>query len=270
MRRLIRLRWLSGGLAAIVLMTACVQACSPPPPPPPPPSVTPPPPPPPTPPPPLPPRPSQPPVAPGGEVRAIPAFPWPPPPASADLAIPAQWLPAKGGSTVLSGVASRLEEALRVAAYRRWSYSSVPNGFALVAQMEQIRSDGTPSPEPARWSSDLPSVRDLSLLEFIKALASAPPGHYRVIAFIVSDQPWSRTGSAPTSQEAERWLAKGLTRLPPSIGSLTYGVDYAASALVYEFRKTSGSDATFVPSSPTRAEDHLKRAGIVDSLIGIR
>jgi hypothetical protein len=137
-----------------------------------------------------------------------PAFPWPPPPASAETMIPRHWLSTTGAAH-LADVADRLERALNEAKYHTWSYSSVPNGFALVSQIEQIKSDGTPSPEPARWSTDMPWVTNMTLLAFIKALANAQPGYYRVIVFIVTNQPWSRTGERPTREEAEQWLAKG-------------------------------------------------------------
>jgi hypothetical protein len=203
--------------------------------------------------------------------QEVPTFPWPPPPASAEAVIPANWLPATGTPTQLSNVAERLEQALQAAKYRKWSYSSVPNGFALVTQMEQIKPDGTPSPDPARWSTDLPSVRELTLLEFIKALASAPPGYYRVIVFIVTDQPWSRSGDKPTGEEAQRWLAKGFNRLPASIGELPYGKDFRTTALVYEFKKRSESaDASLVEDSETGAAEHLRKAGISDPLSGWR
>ena len=192
----------------------------------------------------------------------MPAFPWPPPRASAETMIPHTWLPTRGEAR-LADVADRLERALTAAKYRSWSYSSVPNGFALVSQMEQIASDGTPSPEPARWSTDMPSVTHMTLLEFIKALANARPGYYRVIVFIVTNQPWSRTGEKPSGEEAEQWLAKGFSWLPPYIGDLTYRPDYRTTALVYEFKKVSkDADATFLKSSPTSADDHLNKAGI--------
>ena len=144
----------------------------------------------------------------------IPAFPWPPPPASAETMIPRNWLSTTGAAQ-LADVADRLERALNEAKYPRWSYSSVPNGFALVSQMEQIKSDGTPSPEPARWSTDMPWVTNMTLLEFIKALANAQPGYYRVIVFIVTNQPWSRTGERPTGEEAEQWLARRVQLAAP-------------------------------------------------------
>lgn len=196
----------------------------------------------------------------------IPAFPWPPPPASAETTVPRNWLPTMGASQ-LADVADRLERALYRARYPRWSYSSVPNGFALVGQMEQIKSDGTPSPEPARWSTDMPWVENMTLFEFIKALANATPGYYRVIVFIVTNQPWSRSGEKPTGEEAERWLAEGFNWLPLHIGELTYGPDYRTTALVYEFKKVSrDTDAALLEPCPTSAEDHLQKAGISDNL----
>jgi hypothetical protein len=203
--------------------------------------------------------PSQPESLPRSEIP--PRFPWPPPLASAETMIPRNWLSTREAPQ-LALVAHRLELALNEAKYRRWSYSSVPNGFALVSQMEQINSDGTPSPEPARWSTGLPSVANMTLLEFIKALANAQPGYYRVIVFIITNQPWSRTGEKPTRGETERWLAQGFNWLPPSIGELTYGPDYRTTALVYEFKKVSkDTDAALLNPSSISADDHLKKAG---------
>ena len=191
----------------------------------------------------------------------MPAFPWPPPPASAETAVPENWLPTRGGSN-LANVAATLERALRAAKYPKWSFSSVPDGFALVGQMEQIKADGTPSPDPARWSTDLPRVANMTLLEFVRALVSAHPGHYRVIVFVVTNRPWPRTGAQPTGGEADQWLARGFTWLPDAIGELLYGPDYRTTALVYEFEKISkNTDAVLLEQSPTSADDHLARAG---------
>jgi hypothetical protein len=196
----------------------------------------------------------------------MPAFPWPPPPASAETEIPRNWLSTTAG-TQLADVADKLKNVLHEAKYPMWSYSSVPNGFALVSQMEQIKSDGTPSPAPARWSTFMPQVTNMTLLEFIKALANAQPGYYRVIVFIVTNQPWSRTGEMPTGEMAERWLSQGFNWLPRYIGELTYGPDYRTTVLVYEFKKVSqDADATFLKPSQTSADDHLKKAGLFDPL----
>lgn len=204
--------------------------------------------------------------APVGSGIPMPAFPWPPPPPSAETVIAHNWLPPRDEAQ-LADVADALERALAEANYRRWSYSSVPNGFALVSQMEQIGADGTPSPEPARWSTELPPAENMNLLEFLRALVNAQPGYYRVIVFIVTDQPRSRDGDAATGEEAERWLAQGFDRLPRTIGQLLYGSEYRTIALIYEFRKRSNdSDAVFLENSRTEADTHLEKAGIADPL----
>jgi hypothetical protein len=180
--------------------------------------------------------------------------------------IPNSWF-LTGGRSDLANVAVTLESALHAAKYTKWSYSSVPNGFALVCQIEQIKADGSPSPEPARWSTDLPWVGNMTLLEFVRALVNAQPGYYRVIVFIVTDQPWSRTGAKPSGVEASEWLPKGFTWLPDSIGKLPYGSDYRTTVLVYEFRKVSkDASATLLEPSLTSADDHLEKAGISDWL----
>jgi hypothetical protein len=197
---------------------------------------------------------------------SLPAFPWPPPAASAETTIPDRWLPSKGEAD-LARVADILERALRAADYPKWSYSSVPNGFALVTQMEQIGADGTPSPKPARWSANLPWVSNMTLLEFLRALINAQPGYYRVIVFIVTNRPWSRTGSRATGKEADQWLTEGFVWLPKAIGTVPYGPDYRTTVLVYEFEKNSKeANATLVMPSQTTADDHLKKAGVSEWL----
>ena len=197
----------------------------------------------------------------------LPAFPWPPPSASAQVEIQSELLRSRTGPTTLAEVATKLEGAIKKANYRKWSYSSVPRGFALVTQMEQIRPDGTPAREPARWSIDLPPMTDLSLLAFIKALVIAPVGSYRVIVFIATDAPWGMDGKLPTAGTARKWLSQGFDRLPTSLGANAYGEGYTTKALVYEFKKDSkAGEAAFVEVSEAPAAKHLEQAGILKPL----
>jgi hypothetical protein len=148
-----------------------------------------------------------------------------------------------------------------------WRYSSVPQGFALVTQLEQRAPDGTPRSGTQRFRADLPSFSDMTFVEFLKALAKAPPGYYRVIVFVVTDTPFSRAVKKPTAEEAQQWLDVGLDRLPKSIGMLPYGEDYRTTALIYEFKKASKSvPATFVSKSVESGRTHLEKAGIWEAL----
>ena len=68
---------------------------------------------------------------------------------------------SRGEHTKLPVVAEMLEAALESANYESWRYSSVPRGFALVMQMEQIKLDGTPRSGRERFSPDLASLADI-------------------------------------------------------------------------------------------------------------
>ena len=194
---------------------------------------------------------------------SMPEFPWPPPRSSAEHQIRNKWV-LEGDRTTLLDVAEKLEIALGIAGFETWKYSSVPHGFALVTQIEQILPDGTPRRE--RFRTDLPSLSDLSFVEFLIALARAPSGYYRVIVFVVTDIPFSRTETAPTEGEARRWLDAGLNKLPASFSEVNYGADYRTTALIYEFRKLSTQPATLVSQSLSSGRVHLEKAQIWDAL----
>lgn len=192
---------------------------------------------------------------------SIPQFDWPPPKASAQQAIPDKWL-RTGPAPTLASVADKFEKSLKLAGYAQRSYYSVPHGFALATQFEQIRADGTPLPGDDRWKVGPPRVGNLSLLAFIQALAHAPAGTYRAIVFVVTDAPWVQSTSAPSDAQIMAWAGSGAAVLPASIGNLPYGPDYRAHALIYEFRKGASGPAESVLPSAVSGETHLERGGI--------
>lgn len=197
----------------------------------------------------------------GEAPSSIPQFDWPPPKASAQQAIPDKWL-RTGPAPTLASVADKFEKSLKLAGYTQQSYYSVPHGFALAAQFEQIRADGTPLPGDDRWKVGPPRVGNLSLLAFIQALAHAPAGIYRAIVFVVTDAPWVQSTAAPSDAQIMAWAASGATSLPTSIGNLPYGENYRAHALIYEFRKGASGPAESVLPSAISGEMHLERSGI--------
>lgn len=201
----------------------------------------------------------------GHESPSIPQFDWPPPKASAEESIPDKWL-RTGPATKLADVADKFEKALRLAHYEQRSYYAVPRGFALATQLEQIKADGTPMSGADRWKIGTPSVSNLSLASFIKALAFAPAGYYRAIVFVVTDAPWVQSSAAPSDDKIKGWAGGGAHALPASIGALPYGEDYRARALIYEFQKgESGPAKTLLPSAVS-GETHLDKGGIWEPL----
>jgi hypothetical protein len=192
---------------------------------------------------------------------AIPEFDWPPPKASAENTIPDKWI-RTGPATTLADVADKFEKALKLADYAQWSYYAVPHGFALATHLEKIETDGTPLSGADRWKIGNPSLGNLSLLDFIEALARAPAGDYRAIVFVVTDAPWVQSTAAPGEAQIEGWAAGGINALPTNIGTLPFAEAYRATALVYQFRKRGSKQAEYVLPSPVSGEAHLEKGGI--------
>ena len=193
----------------------------------------------------------------------LPPFPWPPPKPTSKLALPADWLPAQEPPT-LGQVGKLLESALVAERYPDYAYLAVPNGFALVAQLEQIQQDGTPV-TPNRWDPKLPSMATMGFDEFLKALFVAPTGYYRVIAFIVTDLPWQQNAPRPTEEQAMQWLSTGLNALPAAVRDMRYTANYQSTALVYEFAK-DGTGARFREIGTADPMTHLEKAGLLRTL----
>lgn len=219
----------------------------------------------------LPPEPSS--TSRGGEetqaAHGIPQFPWPPPKASAFVKIPNELVSGTGDKRFLRDVASHLERAFDAAGYAEWSYHSVPNGFALVSRIEQIRADGTPREEAARWSVSAVRPKIVSLSDYVEALFKAPRGRYRLIVFIVTDLPVTQTRNEPTRAEATEWLNSGALSLPPSIGGRPYSGDCYTTALIYEFERGAGDEGAGLKiPSDLQGKTHLERAGIWSKLRG--
>ena len=221
------------------------------------------------PPPPPPPVTAQPSTGAGGPTRdEIPQFPWPPPRASAMALLPRSFLTAPGSPPVLlADVSARLVTALDQCGYSEHSFYAVPDGFALVTQLEQINPDGTPKQPPARWAADVPPLRSFSLSDYLKALFTANPGHYRIIVFVVTSHPFSQAEASVGREEAEGWLASGLNRLPDTIGRLRFSEAVVCTALIYEFEQPeAGKEPTILSPSDLTGTDHLAKSRLWDVL----
>ena len=174
---------------------------------------------------------------------------------------------ARGDGATLGTVARHLEAALSRVGYSERSFYSVPGGFALATRLEQITPDGAPKADPQRWSTALPAQPVFSLGDYLRALLAAPQGDYRVIVFIVTNQPFGTSARGATNAQAEAWLTGGLDRLPRALQAIPFDADVEASALVYQFRKTGHADPPVaLESSAASAASQLDRSGIVAAL----
>jgi len=190
-----------------------------------------------------------------------PQFPWPPPKASAFVMIPDTLLVNKNTKMTLGDVALDLENAFQKAGYGERSYYSAPEGFALVSRLEQIYPDGSSKEESERWYGDYCPPRVFNLTSYLKALFKANPGHYRIIVFIVTSQPFNQTNSTVNRKQAMAWLNGGLDKLPPLIAKIQITSDYKCEALIYEWEQLSADhQPIFKDPSPLLGATHLEKA----------
>jgi hypothetical protein len=161
----------------------------------------------------------------------------------------------------LANVANKLEAALDHTGYSQKKYYQVPDGFALVSQLEQFNPDGTSKDLPDRWAAEFRPPRIFSLKSYIEAIFTANPGQYRIVTFIVTSQPFEESEETVTREEAMEWLDSGMIVLPKSIGEQPYTDEHYCTALIYEFELPGkGKEAFFKKSSELSGKDHLKKS----------
>jgi hypothetical protein len=192
----------------------------------------------------------------------VPKFPWPPPKASTSDMIPRELLVGNAAHPTLSTVAQAIESAFAQAGYGQKSYYSVPGGFAMASQIEQINQDGTPKDSVDRWSLETPPLRKFSLGSYLTALFTAQSGYYRVIVFVVTAQAFPQRDVKVTSEQSKGWVSGGLNKLPDKIGNQEYSATHSCTALIYEFKKT-GKHAELVDPSQIPGKTHLDKAGLM-------
>jgi hypothetical protein len=205
----------------------------------------------------------------GGEGLQVPAFPWPPPEASAKQVLPADLLEKEDAPRSLANVNAKLVAALEPNGYVERSYYAVPNGFALVTRLEHIDADGKPKTDPSRWVVGNAALSSFNIVDFVHALVGSETGYYRVIVFIVTDVPFAESDKKVSSKEATEWLSAGLNTLPASIGDLPYIKNHVSTTvLIYEFNKDPGKDPEQKMPSRLGVLQHMKNSGIWQSLGG--
>jgi hypothetical protein len=117
----------------------------------------------------------------------------------------------------LHDVDSVLSYAMTNCGYVRRSYYYVPNGFAMVTQLEQINEDGTSKPDDVRWDTTNNIIyhhSSFSLLDYIYRLFHANPGFYRCMAFVITDTIYSYSPKVATKSLTSEWLSTGTNSLP--------------------------------------------------------
>ena len=200
--------------------------------------------------------------------EAIPAFPWPPPAASASEVLPRTMLEQRAALSTLGNLNNELVSALQTTGYFEKSYYSVPRGFALATRLERISDDGSSEAPPGRWSAEPPHMTHFSISAYVHSLFSANAGHYRVVVFIVTDAPFAETGAAVTVSDVQKWPTGGANTLPAQIASSTFEQTTVCTSLIYEFESSAGNAPVFVQPGRLDAHTHLVKSGLWAALGG--
>lgn len=188
----------------------------------------------------------------------LPEFPWPPD-ASAFTSIPSEKLVKQDGGAKLSDADASLRRALGKAGYETLGYYHVPGGFVVVTQLEQFdAATGAPLAGANRWStSNVPPK--IFTREYFRALIKGNSGHYRVIAFAVTNVPITQTGKEVSASQAGGLAPGGGNALPVDIKEQAYTPDYQCTAMIYEFLQPNSGQAQFVHSSSLQPSQHLQK-----------
>ncbi len=194
----------------------------------------------------------------------LPPFPWPDPPRPSVTAIVPPYLLFGSGARgeTLPAVAARLDGAIARAGYLQPKYLGAGcNGFAIVLDLEHIESDGTRARGAAGFAP--PGQEEgFSLAGYVARLFHAPPGYYRQIVFVVSDERMRQTAAPPTEAQLREIAREGRSALPAGFATVRYTAGHVVLALIYEFRKgpRDGDAEVIAPEGRLGAGVHLKKS----------
>lgn len=195
------------------------------------------------------------------------AFPYPVEEASDHYSFDARTFQLAGN---LGDIDRQLTTALNAEGYYGKRYFSMPEGFALVTQMERIYPNGTPYPTLERWRTSVKPKPQFSLREYMLSLVFSEKGYYRTFAFVVlprtiAENPamgMGRLNPAP-------WMTISGEKLPEAIAQLTVSNDYVVKAYLFVFDVPGGADNAVLVEVPigsragTLAQKHLAQANLL-------
>lgn len=205
----------------------------------------------------------------------IPAFPTNPPKASTRAKLPTLVMANGQATKTLGDINQVLSNALAQVGYGTTGYYSYPDGFALATRMEQIFPDGRPMSPPARFSDSPPMPRTFTL-QYFEHLFVPQQGFFRIVVFIVTDQPIVESETTPTEAVASKWPDAGADALPSAVASTRQPEPVKVTAFVYEFRDSTAEgvskfalldQSTIGPNEQLLdVKQHLQGAGLWEAL----
>ena len=194
----------------------------------------------------------------------FPHFPWPAPRPVLQQPIPLATLGGRG--TTLDEVADALRSRIQATDpdFEIGLFSGPPDGFVLLTRMERIGDDGAPFPAQNRFT--IRGNPNAGFWDAIRGLMAERPGHFRVIAFVVTSQiaidpnrpplaiPLDRIGEASIRIGEASMLPAAISRVPMGARKIF--------ALVCAFERRPGRPQQPWTDGAPSALVHLRRSGI--------
>jgi curli biogenesis system outer membrane secretion channel CsgG len=156
-------------------------------------------------------------------------IPWPPPRASSIGDVTGSFT----RSMQLTGYDKQIRAVLTRKGYSNLNYFStnVPNGFVITTNVERLAPNGNPH----RYGRMLKSTLVGSLIEYVKLLIRGDTGRFRVLVFIVSDQPPFIPPYVAKQVDLDRWKNNARSILSEQTASIPASYDMKVWLFVYEF-----------------------------------
>lgn len=188
---------------------------------------------------------------------------------AADCAIIKELAPAyRTRPRNLGEVNNFLCEALQKKGYDQRSYYYLPDGFALVTQLEQCNQNGIPLPGADRWKDYAVPEKITGTWEYLKSLVLPQTSRFRLFVFVVYDKALT---SAPDrkltdTKQAEAWLAQGGSSLPPDMEKWPLKPAHKVTMFVYELTQNSSTRNVTAKCRADTAEHYLRTSGLLQWL----
>jgi len=195
--------------------------------------------------------------------KRIPKFPWPPPDFTVTETINNFYF---RNTNTLYDADAIICKALDRCGYDDKAYFYIPNGFAIVTRIEQIKENGVALDTPFRWNTQVKGYRHLSWQAYFNALVFPTKGYFRILVFAVTDDVFKTSGKQISKDKAQNWLREGTDELPAVLGRMKYGAGYRCIALIYEFKKEEARNPQLLQPGTLTGREHLSTAKILLSL----
>jgi len=166
-------------------------------------------------------------------------------------------------------LSASLEHEQETGDYSQFSYSWVPNGFALVTQVEQLDDNELPLSEhrfaPSECYIPLSEMRiTVAIFSSVKGLLFEREDRCRLYVFFLTDDlspPQEYPAEQFNQKVVRNWVEKGRRSLTKAEKEKPISEDYTFYVNEYEFIKHKGEDPTQAPASDLSAVKHLGLTG---------